>query len=117
MSAEATLDLVLFRTGGWLVAVQARQVLASEMHNTEDATPLATQVLNLEEKALKPIPDKRFKLYFQEQNMIVDGPLELLRCNAADIHPLPTLIKAHNRLPGLRALLSYQEQYALIFEV
>lgn len=117
MSAEPALDLVLFRAAGWLLAVPARQVLASEMGRAEDATPLAAQVLGLEEKLPDTTPNKRFKLHFSRQSLWVDGPVELVRSPGADMHPLPDVIKARHRLPGLRALLFYQEQYALLVDM
>lgn len=117
-AAQDGLDLVLFRAAGWLLAVPAQQVLASEMGHPGDAgTPHAAQVLGLDEKSLQAMSNKRLKLFFQEQSMWVDGPVELRHCPATDIHPLPALIQARQRLPGLRALLFHQGQYALIFDL
>jgi hypothetical protein len=40
-----------------------------------------------------------------DQEILVEGPVELLRLPVSAIHPLPALLAARTRLPGLRALV------------
>jgi hypothetical protein len=86
MSAES-LDVVLFKDEGRRTGLEARLVRAAR------PTPDARQCLSLKR------PDRG-----EDDELIVDGPLELVSLPVAAIHPLPPLLAARTRLRGLRAL-------------
>ena len=104
------LDVVLFTAGGWRVGLEARQVRGSRPAPSATAAADVASLLGLPPVgetspacqclALKPLPQQRNG----DREIQVEGPVDLVSLPASVIHPLPALLAARTRLPGLRAL-------------
>jgi len=98
----AHLDIVLFAAGATPLACEARRVRAAQELTGADL-PAVEALLGL-----PPTAGSRQTLIVRGADadwpLSVRGPVTLRSLPAADIHPLPELIAARCRLPGLRAL-------------
>ena len=106
---HATLDMVFFSTGRWRVGIEAGWVRGARPASPADwaGNPArAAALLNFPAgfSSAKAPQWLSLKGFGQDHQILVEGPVELLRLALAAIHPLPPLLAARTRLRGLQAL-------------
>lgn len=101
------LDVVSCAVAGWRIGFEAWRVQGarSAQVSPTQATATATR-LGLPGPTQPPRAPQWLRLHHagQMHELLVDGPVELLRLPVAAIHPLPALLAASTRVQGLRAL-------------
>jgi len=112
----AALDVVLCRAGVWPVGIEAGQIGGSRRCEPADAaTPALAALLDL------PGGDSGDRqvlaLKASGGEIRVAGPVELRALPAACIHPLPPLLAARCRLPGLRAVALEHGRLVLLIDL
>lgn len=114
------LEIVTFTIGGHRFATEARQVRAARPLEEDD-----TACLPIEALLGEPVPSRRGKarqsLVFRHQTadkaLEVAAPVQMKCLEIASIHPLPGLIAARNRLPGLRAIALEPDGLRLLIDI
>lgn len=118
-TAIAALDVVLFGVGAWRIGVEAGQVRASRAPAPGERGPAAlAAVLDLPAEA-NPANSQVLvvKAAAGDREFRVAGPVDLHPLPAACIHPLPTLLAARCRLPGLRAIAIEDGRLMLLIDL
>ncbi len=113
-SNPQSLAIVLFSAGGWRFGVEASKVRSShpalqETANDETATILGFSSGRSSARSRQYLVLKRLE---NDQEVIVDSPVDLVNIPVAAIHPVPPLLAARIKLNGLRALLMPQRNMA-----
>lgn len=111
------IDLVLFRSGHYRLAVEAREVGGSRRAGARSSAPTCPAIeslFGLPEPGMRAQP-MILMLRAPGCEFLADGPLEL--CNLADqvIHPPPAILATTSQLRGLRALAFDDAGLVLIF--
>jgi len=103
----AALAVVLFSAGGWRIGIEACRVRGSAPAPQASGARAVETLLGI-----APLPDDgharqslRLKREDGDQEIQVDGPVELVELPVAAIQPVPPLVVSRSRLPGLRALV------------
>lgn len=114
---SVTLELVLFRVNQYRFGVESSQVLGSgglpdhTVSSFESILCLADDTTNSRRQSITVKGSK------QEHKLSVAVPLELCVLPAASIHPLPAVVSARCKLPGLRALATTAEGLILLIDL
>lgn len=105
--APTSLAVVLFSAGGWRFGIEARHVRASLPAGSAAAAQAAETLLGF--ASAPGVTQSRhclcIKLADGDQEIHVDGPVELIDLPATAIHPLPRLLAERVQLRGLQALV------------
>ena len=106
------LELVFFSVAGWRIGLEARLVCSARPATAADLAAHQGEVaalLNLPAKPPSAVLPQWLGLkrpgQLCDQEILVEGPVELLRLPVSAIHPLPALLAARTRLHSLRALV------------
>lgn len=120
-ASGGTFEVVTFFAGGQRCAMAARQVRASRplRGDEHEGMPAIDPLLGL------PQGDKdgasrqvlTIRLPAADVELSVATPVQLRELELDVIHPLPDLIAARSRLPGLRALALEADGLTLIFDL
>ncbi len=115
---HTTLDVVLFNAGGWRAGFEARLVRSSRPAPLDaDAEAIETRLGLAPSAVTLPRQSLELKQAQGTRELLVGTPVELASLSAASIHPLPPLLAARCKLPGLRALALEQDAQAVILLV
>lgn len=111
------IDLVLFRSGYYRLAVEASEVVGSRRPDASASAPTCPAIeslFGLPEPSMRAQP-MILMLRAPDRDFLADGPLEL--CNLAEhvIHSPPAILARTSQLRGLRALAFDDVGLVLIF--
>lgn len=106
--SSAHLAVVAFVVAGQRFAVEAQQIRAARLaaDGSEDLSlPSLAALLGLPTTADEgPRQVLQVKTATADQELSLAGPVQMTTLAVADIHPVPALLAARCRIPGLRAL-------------
>lgn len=111
------IDLVLFRSGQYRLAVEASEVVGSRRPGANASAPTCPAIESL---FGLPEPDTRTQpmilmLRAPDREFFVDGPLELCNLTEQCIHSPPAVLARTSQLRGLRALAFDDTGLVLVF--
>ena len=112
----ATLDLVVFKAGQFMFGIESSWIKSSGIL-PDYVIPEIESLLSL---PLAPAKSGRRCLMINsgsdDYEISVAAPVELYKLSVDAIHPLPAVIVARCKLPGLRALAMMDKKILLVIE-